>query len=203
MSVQADVAEFLRRFEPDSTGYIPLTPKEVAAQTGYSADKVNKTLFNLMIHGKIELVRGPNGRTILGYRNTDAPVDGRKARGHGATSRRERLSEPVTIHPGQAKPARGSVPTPHLDEYERQKKRFQSLVDELGPLVRAEFEQNTYAEEGLLMKARLASIEFDYSRIRRENEEMDRDLRTLRGRRHSDMTAAALRDGSMVTHSSD
>lgn len=37
---------------------------------------VSKTLHNLELHGKIALVRGPNGRSIVGFRLLAPPVNG-------------------------------------------------------------------------------------------------------------------------------
>lgn len=203
MSVQSELVQFLRRFSPEpGRDFVPLTPEEVAAQTGYSREKVNKTLFNLMVHGKVELVRGPNGRQIVGFRNTDAPVDARRREG-AAPQRpaRQRLASPMLIEPGHPKPR--SFATPRLDEYLEAKRKFQRLTEELGPLVRAEFEENPYAEEANQLRMRLASVEAEFMRMRREHDEAMTDLRVLKGRRQADMTRSAMEAGALVTHSDD
>jgi hypothetical protein len=196
--VQGDIAEYLRRFSPDAQGYIPLTPDQMAAQTGYARVKVNKSLFNLMSRGRIELIRGPNGRAIIGYRNLDAPDRRRRSNGTTPTPERVRLATPVVVPPAQPRP-RG-IMTPALDEYTRAKGRFNQLVNELGPLVEARFEENRYAEEGLRLRDRLNLIEPQFGQLRRELDEANRDLRVLRGRKQAEMTEAAITAGAMVQH---
>lgn len=203
MSVQSELVQFLRRFSPEpGLDYVPLTPEEVAAQTGYSREKVNKTLFNLMVHGKVELIRGPNGRQIIGFRNTDAPVDARRREGAAPPRQsRQRLPSPMLIEPGHAKPR--SFSTPRLDEYLEAKRKFQRLTEELGPLVRAEFEENPYAEEANQLRMRLAAVEADFIRLRNEHLQAVGDLRAIKGRRQAEMTRSAMEAGAIVVHSSD
>src|SRR5687768_7137593 len=147
MSVQSDVHSFLATVAKGSSNgdYIPMDPGKVADQVGTTRNKVNKTLFNLTQAGKIELERGPNGRSITGFKLlTEPAVQTRTIRKGGRT----RLSTPSVIQPGQTM-RRRSIQTPRLDEYEHSKAKFERLTRELGDLVTAEFRADPYAEEGL------------------------------------------------------
>lgn len=181
MSVQADVHAFLTSVAKGATNgdFIPMDPGKVAEQVGTTRNKVNKTLFNLNVTKKIELQRGPNGRTIVGYRVLEEPSDRRRTVARRPVGR-PRLSQPVVIQPGA--PRRRGLPTPHLDEYSAGKEKFDRLREELGDLIDAQFRANPYAEEGLMLKERLASVEEHYAQVLHENETMARDLRALRGR---------------------
>lgn len=181
MSVQSDVHNFLATIAKGATNgdYIPMDPGRVAEQVGTTRNKVNKTLFNLTQGNKIELQRGQNGRSITGFRLLAEPTlpRPRALKKEG----RPRLERPVVLMPDQPRRRRG-LPTPHLDEYALSKEKFARLRDELGPFIEAEFKENPYAEEGLMLRERLAHIEDNYSETFRRNEELERDLRYLRGR---------------------
>lgn len=183
MSVQSDVHEFLTTVAKGTTNghFIPMDPGRVAEQVGTTRNKVNKTLFNLTQSGKIELERGPNGRTITGFKLLQEPADNRRKPGVVRKIGRQRLAQPAVLMPDQAR-RRRPLPTPHLDEYESGKEKFERLQAELGDLIDAQFRANPYAEEGLMLRDRLASVEAHYAEVMRENESMSRDLRALRGR---------------------
>lgn len=182
MSVQSDVHQFLATVAKGSEngGFIAMDPGKVAEQVGTTRNKVNKTLFNLTHSGKIELERGPNGRSITGFKLLAEPSEV-KPRAVAKRRGRQRLASPATIQPGQAL-RRRSIQTPRLDEYEHSKQKFERLTRELGDFVHAEFNANPYAEEGLALRERLNHIEDTYGTVVRENEELKRDLRALRGR---------------------
>ena len=64
MSAQGDIATYLQSLSPEGgKDFIPITAEQVAQKTGVSRDKVNKTFYNLMTRGRIELVRRPLQRT--------------------------------------------------------------------------------------------------------------------------------------------
>lgn len=179
MSVQSDVHEFLATIAKGANGeYLPMDPGKVADQVGTSRNKVNKTLFNLTQSGKIELQRADNGRHIIGFKLLASPseVKPRQIRRPG----RPRLSSPAPITTDT--PRRRRVHTPALDEYASSKARFTQLTEELGELVTAEFRENRWAEEGLMLRERLEHMEEAYGPLLTENEGLKRDLRALRGR---------------------
>lgn len=199
MSVQGDITQFLQSLEPDvKVGYVPLTAEQVAEKTNVSREKVNKTLYNLMTRGKVELVRGPNGRSVIGYRNV-SPAEGRVQRTTPKPDTgRVRQAEPVMLQPGQARP-RG-IATPMLDEYEAARNIFNRTVERLGPLMDGQFKSNPYAEEGIRLRDRLGLIEPQVSELQRELEQANRDLRALRKQHQSEMLEGALQSGALATH---
>ena len=200
MSVQGDISAYLQSLEPDVTkGYVPATAEAVAEKTGVSREKVNKTFYNLMTRGKIELVRGPNNRSIIGYRNITPDESRVRVAGNGhRDTGRVRQAEPVKVEHGQQRP-RG-LATPMLDEYQTAKQIFDRTVERLGPLMAAEFKANPYAEEGIRLRDRLATIEPQYSEMARELEQANRDLRALRRKHQTEMAEDAVKRGAVVTH---
>ena len=64
----------------------------------------------------------------------------------------------------------------------------------------AEFKTNPYAEEGLRLRDRLATLEPQYSEMARELEQANRDLRALRREHQNDMAADAIKRGAVATH---
>lgn len=182
MSVQSDVHEFLATVANGANGdFLPMDPGKVAEQVGTTRNKVNKTLFNLTQAGKIELQRGSNGRSITGFKLLAGPSETKEPR----TIRRQgrqRLASPMTLTPEQARRPRRSWHTPALDDYAASKEKYERLTAELGDLVTAEFKENPWAEEGLILRERLLHIEGTYGEVMSENETLKRDLRALRGR---------------------
>lgn len=197
MSVQSDIHQFLASVAKGANGrdFVPMDPGNVARQLGINRNHVNKTIFNLTQAGKIELERGPNGRQIVGFKLLAEPQE-RKPRAVSKPGR-QRLASPVTIQPGRR--YRG-IPTPALDEYAAGKEKFIRLRDELGDLVEAEFRTNPYAEEGLMLKERLAGVEEHYGDLARQHEEMSRDLRALRGRAQRELAESVAKSGSANGH---
>jgi len=180
MSVQSDVHEFLATVAEGANGeFIPMDPGKVAEQIGTSRNKVNKTLFNLTQSGKIELQRGANGRSITGYKLLAAPApQSRTIR----KPRRERLSSPLRLDANRTRRKPRGWHTPVLDEYEASKAKFERLTTELGDLITAEFKDNPYAEEGLMLKRRLEAVEEHYHTLNEEVGTLRSEVRILRGR---------------------
>jgi len=183
MSVQGDIFAFLQTHEPGERGYVPMTSPQMAIQGGWNRDRVNSVLFSLMTSGRIELIRGSNGRNIIGYKVLEPHRQVRQA----PTPRAELVST-------------RRVPTPHLDAYIAAKAKFDHLVADLGPLVHAEFSEDPYAEEGLRLLDRLNRIEPQFGDLRRELDEAQRDLRHLRGRVRSEMAASAVSEGATIVN---
>lgn len=178
MSVQFQVHEFLATSAKDRADeWIAMDPGQVADGCGLDRNKVNKTLFNLSHAGKIELQRGPNGRSIIGYKLL-APPSARAVATPITRLPRRRFENPVKVMPGQRR--RSSVPTPHLDEYANAKDRFAILTEQFGELVEATFHANAYAEEGLLLRERLAASEQQWIDMRAELDACQRELRMSR-----------------------
>ena len=198
MSVQSDVHQFLASVAKGANGdFIAMDPGKVAEQVGTTRNKVNKTLFNLSVSKKIELQRGPNGRQIVGYKVLAEPSAPRTRAVRKVG--RQRLSQPAVIYPNQpGAPRRRSIHTPHLDEYAASKEKFERLTTELGELVTAEFRENAYAEEGLMLRERLAGIEGSYGELMAANEAMTRDLRALRGRVNRELAESVEANGQSV-----
>lgn len=180
MSVQSDVHDFLTTIAKGSNGdFIPMDPGKVAEQVGTTRNKVNKTLFNLSHSDKIELQRGQNGRTIIGYKLLAEPSVKPRA---VAKVGRERLSSPLRLDPNRTRRKPRGYVTPALDEYEASKAKFERLTTELGDLITAEFKDNAYAEEGLLLKRRLEAVEEHYHELNEEVGTLRSEVRILRGR---------------------
>jgi len=188
LSVQSEIHEFLAsvaKDQPDGK-FLPLDPGTLATQVGTSRNKVNKTLYNLNVSNKIELERGANGRSITGFKLLAGPSEKpRVARKPG----RPRLDSPIVLHPGTVRRRRG-LPTPNLDEYAAAKEKFGRMRDELGDLISAEFRTNPYAEEGLMLRDHLASIEDHYAETSAKVEGLERDLRALRRLQSREMAEA-------------
>lgn len=188
MSTQGAIFDFMKTLKPEEgDGYVPANANQIALQTGFDRDKVNKTLFNLSHTGKIELVRGPNGRDIIGYRVLDASE--RPARRQPVLSR----PAPVTVahpRPGRAR----TTSTPALDAYALAKERFEGMRADFGELVEATFNTNPYAEEGLRVKERLDIMEARVVELQEELAEAERDLKYLRGKKQTEIAEAVARD---------
>lgn len=197
MSAQGEVTEFLRAMKPKGDT-LPITPNQIAIQTGISREQVNKTLYNLSARSRVELLRGDNGREIVGLKLIDLePRQRGGARKKGGGVERVRYADPVEVH-GTAR--RLSLRTPALDEYARAKSRFDSIKADLGELVEATFRENPYAEEGLRLRERLANIEQQLIEVRHEKDEVERDYRSLRARKMADIAAEVERTGTQVKH---
>jgi biotin operon repressor len=201
MSAQGQITEFLRAMKPEGD-VLPITPNQIALQTGISREQVNKTLYNLKAHSRVELVRGDNGREITGLKVIDLEP---RQRGGARTPRngetkheRVRYSDPVVIEGPTRRQV--SIRTPAIDEYGKAKARFETMRAELGDLVEATFRENPYAEEGLRLKDRLANIEQQFTELRREKEEVERDYRSLRARKMADIAAEVEKNGATVKH---
>jgi biotin operon repressor len=200
MSAQGEVTEFLRAMKPEGDT-LPVTPNQIALQTGISREQVNKTLYNLKAHDRIELLRGPNGREIVGLKVIDLEPrqrGGARPRTGASTPKRERVryTEPVVLDGVSRRTT--SIRTPALDEYGRAKSRFEAMRSDFGELVEATFRENPYAEEGLRLKERLASVEAQFSEVRREKDEVERDYKSLRARRHTEIAEAAEKSGALA-----
>lgn len=201
MSAQGQITEFLRALKPEGDA-VSLTPNQIALQTGVSREQVNKTLYNLSAHERVELVRGQNGREIVGLKLLDLEPrqrGGARVKGDSATKReRVRYAEPVAVEAHT--PRRTvSVRTPMLDEYARAKSRFEQLKTDFGDLVEATFKENPYAEEALRLRDRLLVSEQQQSELRRERDEFERDFRALRARRHTEIAQEAAKNGAVAT----
>lgn len=198
MSAQGEVTEFLRAMKPKGDT-LPITPNQIAIQTGISREQVNKTLYNLSARSRVELLRGDNGREIVGLKVLDLePRQRGGARKQNGGVERVRYSDPVESQGGPAR--RLSLRTPALDEYARAKSRFDSIKADLGELVDATFRENPYAEEGLRLRERLANIEQQLIEVRHEKDEVERDYRSLRARKMADIAAEVERTGTQVKH---
>lgn len=202
MSAQGQITEFLRAMKTEGE-MLPVSPNQIAIQTGISREQVNKTLYNLKAHNRVELVRGDNGREIVGLKVIDLEPrqrGGARTPRSGGTDKHERVrySDPVVIEGATRRQL--SIRTPAIDEYGKAKARFESLRSELGDMVEATFRENPYAEEGLRLKDRLASIEQQFSEVRREKDEVERDYRSLRARKLADIAAEAEKNGATVKH---
>lgn len=198
MSVQSDIHGFLSTIAKGATDgkFVPMDPGKVAEQVGVNRNKVNKTLFNLVHSGKIELQRGEDGRRIVGFKMLAEPSPPRVRRIENAG--RQRLARPALLSPEQARTRRRSLPTPHLDEYAASKAKFERLTEELGDFVQAEFNENPYAEEGLALRERLQHIEGNWADLITERDELRRDLRALRGRVNRELAESIEANGQSV-----
>jgi hypothetical protein len=186
MSLQSDVAQFMESLQPDEDkGYVPLDVVVISKQLGYASDKVSKALYNLGNRGKVEFVRGPNGRDIIGFR----PIDLSDRRGKRAVAKVQHTKPTSRVY------------TPHLDEYATIKGKFNRFLAEMGPLVTATFEENKYAEEGLRLRERLGAVEPGYAELRAQLDEALADVRHLRGKLRQEMAAAVKENGAAVVHS--
>lgn len=201
MSVQNDIHNYLATMAKGATGdYVPATPEMVSTQLGVERNKVNKTFFNLMTHNKIEVLRGPNGRSIIGYRLIAEPGAPKREVRVPRQVDRERQAEVVVVAPGAHLTRRRGLLTPSLDAYADAKHRFLGVKEEFGGLVEASFNENPYAEEGLQLKGRLESIETQWSELRRRLDETERELKYLRGSRRDELAKSAIESGAMVQH---
>lgn len=216
MSVQSDIAAFLTTLAKGATGQqVDITPDVIALQTGQSRDKVNKTLNNLMTRKRLELVRGPNGRAIIGYKLLEPPPDRRRRAGARASVPYEVVAADekakAAMQNGAPKgtatvsrPVRNRQPyTPNLDRYEAAKKRFAVLTEELGDRVEATFREDPLAEEALLIRERVTLLEDQLHEWRQRASEAERERDGLRTRHMEATTKKALESGAMVQHSTD
>lgn len=217
MSVQSDISEFLTAFAKGATGQrVDITPDVIALQTGQSRDKVNKTLNNLMTRKRIELVRGPNGRAIIGYKLLDPPPDRRRRAGarasvpYAVVAADERAKDALQNGASKGGSATVSRPlrtrqvyTPTLDKYESAKRRFAVLTEELGDRVEATFREDPLAEEALLLRERVTLLEEQLHEWRSRATEAERERDGLRTRHMEATTKKALESGAMVQHSTD
>ena len=206
MSVQADIERFLGTLaDGTKEKQVDITPDQIAVQTGISRDKVNKTLNNLMTRKRIDLMRGPNGRTITGYRLLEPPPD-RRRRDGGHVLRPVSVEERDMLRRGEA----SRPPTPHrvrraytpmLDEYWSKKEQFNQMVSVLGDRVEATFREDPVAEEALLLKERLELAESSLSEWRHRAEDAEREVRDLRTRHIQAVTRKTMESGAVVVHS--
>lgn len=201
MSAQGQVTDFLRSMKPEGD-VLRLDPNKVALQTGVSREQVNKTLYNLKAHGRIELLRDDGGRAITGIKVIDLEprqrggARPRKNPGQvGADGSRIRQADPI-----ESTRRVYALRTPALDEYARAKNRFESMRSDFGDLVEATFKENPYAEEGLRLRERLANIETQFIDLRREKEETEREYRSLRARKQAAIAAEVEANGTAVQH---
>ena len=215
MSMQADLSEFLTTLAHGATGEeVLITPEQMALQTGITRDKVNKTLNNLMTRKRIELLRGPNGRSITGYRLLEPPGDKRRrvdgADGEAKPAPRS-ADKPAPQPAAEPEPEvrekrsyrRRYVFTPLLDNYQHQKQRFERLTSELGDRIEATFREDPMAEEALALKERLEVAEEQAADWRHKAEGWEHEARALRTRHMQAVERKAVEAGAMVQHSSD
>lgn len=220
MSVQSQVTDFLSTLAKGAEGPVTITPEQMALQMGLSRDKVNKTLSNLKARKRIELLRGKNGRDIIGYRMLEAPPDRRRRTSRYAEEDALARAEVVHLTPvpphtngqtnGKVTPTdavrtwarRGrQVYTPQLDAYVAARKKFAILTEELGDRIEATFREDPLAEEGLLLKERLLVVEEQLHEYRQRAEEAERERDALRTRHVQATTRKAVEAGAIVQHS--
>lgn len=211
MSAQSDITGFLGTLAKGSESeWIPMDMNRIALQTGYSRENVNKTIYNLARHGKIEVKKGDNGRAITAYKVVDLSLKPRGGAAHkreGTTTQSRAAARRAEIaHPTQETPApqitaramrRGY---PQTSSYAAQKARFDQVKEDFGDLVEATFKENPYAEEAVLLMQRLESLETQYIELRREHDETERELKYLRAKNRSELKEAAIASGAMVQH---
>ena len=206
MSMQADIQSFLVSMADGATDKdVRITPEQVALQTGVSRDKVNKTLHNLMTRKRIDLLRGENGRAIIGYRLLEPPPDGRRRAHTNGSSRPSvpRAPRAATETTEKAAPAvrrRRLVYTPLTDAYEESKVRYSIFVETLGDRIESSFKEDPQAEEAILLKERLALVEEQVHELRVANEELERDVRSLRTRHMRAVEQKASEAGAVLVH---
>ena len=209
MSMQGDVQSFLATMAKDAKDQtVTITPDQIALQTGITRDKVNKTLNNLMTRKRIELLRGPNGRSITGYRMLEVPTDKRRrSNGNGHAPQPEhhvadqpevQSAEPEEHQPRQYR--RRLVITPLLDQYVAQKKKFEAIVEEFGDRIEASFRADPLAEEGLALQERLTIVEQQLHEWRARAEEAERNERALRTRHVQAVERKAVEAGAVAVH---
>lgn len=197
MSAQGQVTDFLRSLKPEGD-VLRLDPNKVALQTGVSREQVNKTLYNLKAHGRIELLRDEGGRAITGIKVIDLEPrqrGGARVKGQSAEKHTRVRGSEETVTRRFA-----SLRTPMLDDYQRAKSRFEQMTSDFGDLVEATFRENPYAEEGLRLRERLAHIEAQYSDLRAERDELERDYRALRARKQATIAEEVAKNGTGVVH---
>lgn len=182
VSVQNDVYTHLAELAGNEVGKeVHVLSGDIAAQMGVTGEAVSKTFFNLNRHHKIEVLRGENGRSIIGFKLLQLPGEPRPSQRAPRMVERERQGEPVKVEAGMPTPARRrSLLTPNLDAYAETKAKFATMTASLGDLVTATFNDNAYAEEGIAVLGRLRSIEDQYTELRRRCDEQERDLKALR-----------------------
>lgn len=210
MSMQGDIQSFLTSVAEGATGKdIHMTPDQMALQTGISRDKVNKTLNNLSTRHRIELLRGPNGRAIIGYRLLEPPADRRRRDpqdGHVAPAqakapRAARTATEAAETPAPATRRRRLVFTPMTDAYEASKARYAKFVESMGDRVEASFREDPQAEEAVALKERLALVEDQLHEATAHNAELERDVRALRTRHVQAVERKAVEAGAVAINS--
>ena len=198
MSAQSEIHTFLAQVAKGSSGdFVPMDPGEVARQTGIARNMVNKTLFNLTSTGKLELKRGENGRSIVGFKVLAQPGEARRQPRVNGTA----MHRPTVMQGGMtARKLRRTVQTPHVDQYASAKDRFESMRSELGPLIDAKFNEDPMAEEALMLRARLDQIEGGWNEMAEELAITKRDLESLRRSSRRELAEAVSRSGATVQH---
>ena len=212
MSAQGDITDFMVAMSNGTpNGKVDITPDQIALQTGITRDKVNKTLHNLMTRGRVELFRGPNGRSITGYRMLEAPPDKRRKSAEAKPAESAPAPAPARSDGHESEPEaqppkrhnRRIVYTPVLDEYLRQKAVFTRLVDQLGDRVEATFKDDPLAEEALQLRERLDLVEEQMLDWRHKAEGWEHETKALRTRHVQAVERKAVEAGAVVQHSSD
>ena len=210
MSTQGDIQSFMTALANGTPDHrVDITPDQIALQTGITRDKVNRTLHNMMVRDKVELLRAENGRTIIGFRMLDTPPDKRrKTRAPAlAVVEPQPVEEPKPSTNGHSAPrttrGRRVVYTPKLDEYARQKARFDKMVEEFGDRIEATFREDPMAEEALLLRERLDLVEDQAADWRHKAEGWEHEVNALRTRHIQAVERKAVEAGATVVHSTD
>lgn len=75
MSIQRELHAHLAALSarPDTPDPVPVSATALADALAVSVPPISKTLHNLEVHGKIQLVRGANGRSIVAFRLLELP----------------------------------------------------------------------------------------------------------------------------------
>ena len=201
MSDSAAILAFLVERSGDKPGKkVKVDPGTIATETGITREKVNKTLANLRARGRVELLRGPNGRDIIGYELKPAKPDLRSAANRAAAGRGpKRARGPVRLPrvgspesdakltslersaPKLVERLTGGIRrpfTPNIDRYATDKATFQNMRDMLGDrLVDATFKEDPVAEEALLIREQYDVLDRERKEWRLRAEAAERQLR--------------------------
>lgn len=199
MSAQGQIIDFIRSLNAEPGSIIPLTTNQVALQTGINSQVVSKTFTTLKEQKRIEPQRGKNGRDIVGIKVLDleprrkGPRAGRaKVIRQAEKHRRVRLAEPRQIVPAaQRRLGKVGVPTPMTDQYARAKTDFARIQSDLGDFIEAQFKPNPFAEEALVIRERLASMEAELIELRMTNEALAAENRGIIARKRTALADAA------------
>lgn len=206
MSMQQDLGQFLSSMAEGTIGKdVKMTPEQMALQTGIARDKVNKTLNNLSTRKRLELLRGENGRSIIGYRLLEPPTDRRRkasSNGHVPVAAPKRRGRPPKVKVEEPAPVRRRrfVITPMTDAYAESKARYNRFVETMGDRVEAHFKEDPLAEEAMALKERLDMVEEQLAEATRHNAELDRDNRALRTRHMQAVERKVMESGAAVVH---